>query len=157
MGKINWVRILSGGVLAAIVIAVFGALVAPMFPETWTAAMTALGSEFTDPTETWPLGSIAAGSAVQLAVGIIIVWTYAAIRPRFGPGPMTAALAGFVVWLIVGMQILSLVVLRSISFGEFLVLHGPYLIGLTLAGMAGGWLYRDSGAESASAKAAPAA
>ena len=28
----------------------------------------------------------------------LIVWTYAAIRPRFGPGPRTAIRAGVVLW-----------------------------------------------------------
>ena len=32
--------------------------------------------------------------------GVIAVWVYAAIRPRFGPGPRTALRAGLVVWLV---------------------------------------------------------
>jgi len=35
-----------------------------------------------------------------LVAGIIITWTYAAMRPRFGPGPKTALLAGLVIWLV---------------------------------------------------------
>ena len=31
-------------------------------------------------------------------LGFIAVWLYAAIRPRFGPGPKTAIIAGLVVW-----------------------------------------------------------
>jgi len=145
MGKINLQRVIAGGLVSALVIAVFGTVVTPFFPETWTTAMAALGSEFSDPTATWPLPAILAGLAVQLGTGIVIVWTYAAIRPRFGPGPRTAALAGLLVWLIIGIQILSLVVLRSISFQTFLVLHGPYVVALVLASLAGAWLYREGG------------
>jgi hypothetical protein len=29
-----------------------------------------------------------------------IMWLYAAIRPRYGPGPKTAAVAGFALWFI---------------------------------------------------------
>ncbi len=34
-------------------------------------------------------------------VAIAAIWLYAAIRPRYGPGPATALRAGFVVWLFV--------------------------------------------------------
>ena len=37
---------------------------------------------------------------VYVLVGIATVWLYAAIRPRYGPGPRTAAIAGFVIWLV---------------------------------------------------------
>lgn len=32
-------------------------------------------------------------------LGILTVWAYAAIRPRFGPGPRTALTAAFAIWL----------------------------------------------------------
>ena len=150
MGKINWVRVVSGGVIAAVVIALFGAIVAPRLPETWTTAMTAINSDFPDPTETWPATAILAGSAIQLGIGIVIVWMYAAIRPRYGQGPRTAAIAGFVVWLIVGMQILSLVVLGTFSLRSFVVLHGPYVLGLVLAALAGASVYKEDAAEARS-------
>ena len=33
-------------------------------------------------------------------LGIVAVWLYAALRPRFGAGPRTALIAGIVVWLL---------------------------------------------------------
>src|SRR3954470_9821754 len=48
-----------------------------------------------------------AGVAIQaivmvnpIVLGIFTMWLYAGIRPRFGPGPRTAALAGFAVWIL---------------------------------------------------------
>lgn len=32
--------------------------------------------------------------------GIVLIWIYAAIRPRFGPGPKTAVIAGLTMWAI---------------------------------------------------------
>jgi hypothetical protein len=32
-------------------------------------------------------------------IGFLLVWLYAAIRPRFGPGPKTAIIAGLAVWV----------------------------------------------------------
>ena len=34
-------------------------------------------------------------------IGIMIVWIYSMIRAKFGPGPKTAALAGFIGWFFV--------------------------------------------------------
>ena len=47
-----------------------------------------------------PVGGSAIGGFVIITflVGIITVWLYAAIRPRFGPGPGTAVIAALVVW-----------------------------------------------------------
>ena len=36
---------------------------------------------------------------VDFIYGILLVWAYAAMRPRFGPGPKTAIAAGLVVYL----------------------------------------------------------
>lgn len=37
---------------------------------------------------------------MDFALGIALVWTYAAIRPRFGPGPRTAAFVALLFWLL---------------------------------------------------------
>ena len=39
--------------------------------------------------------------AMAFGLGILMVWLYAAIRPRFGPGPRTAVMAGLAIWLLV--------------------------------------------------------
>lgn len=41
---------------------------------------------------------------VDLAMGIWAIWLYAAIRPRYGPGPRTAIIAGFAWWFIKSLQ-----------------------------------------------------
>lgn len=44
-------------------------------------------------------GAIATNVVMTFLIGILIVWLYAAIRPRFGPGMKTATYAALVVWL----------------------------------------------------------
>jgi len=34
-----------------------------------------------------------------IAFGLLMVWPYAAIRPRFGAGPMTAVVGGLFFWI----------------------------------------------------------
>ena len=43
-------------------------------------------------------GAIAYFVFMCFALGILIVWTYAAVRPRLGPGPKTAICVGALAW-----------------------------------------------------------
>src|SRR5437867_4450129 len=43
-------------------------------------------------------GAIGGFVILTFALGLVTVWLYAAIRPRFGPGPRTATLAALAVW-----------------------------------------------------------
>jgi hypothetical protein len=37
---------------------------------------------------------------MSLIVGILAIWLYSAIRPRYGAGPKTAAIAGIAFWIL---------------------------------------------------------
>ncbi len=39
---------------------------------------------------------------MDFVLGIALVWTYAAIRPRFGPGPKTAVYVAILFWVLAG-------------------------------------------------------
>ena len=43
-------------------------------------------------------GAIAYFVVMCFLLGIAIVWTYAAVRPRLGPGPKTAVIIGVLAW-----------------------------------------------------------
>jgi hypothetical protein len=69
--------------------------------------------------------AIATNVIMQFVIGILLVWIYAAIRPRFGPGMKTAAYAALVVWvcgfafhidwLLVGLTTTSTYALASVA------------------------------------------
>lgn len=92
MGKINMNRVILGGVVAGIVGNVLGYLAdGVMFAPQWAAGMKALGRpEFN-------VNQLIGFNIIGLAYGILAVWLYAAIRPRYGAGPKTAAYAGVAV------------------------------------------------------------
>jgi hypothetical protein len=93
MSRINYARVLIGGLVAGLVVNV-GETVLNRFvvAEQSQAAMERLGL------------APQTGAAMALylfmgfAMGILIVWLYAAIRPRFGPGPGAATMAGIAGW-----------------------------------------------------------
>src|SRR5438105_3767070 len=95
MTSINWTRVLLGGLVAGVIIDVSEGLLNGVFlAADWANAMKALNKPEISGS------SIAAFNVMGLAIGIFTVWLYAAMRPRFGPGPKTALGAGLATWVI---------------------------------------------------------
>jgi hypothetical protein len=99
MGKINWARVVLGGIVAGVVASVL------------TGALWLLGSARWVPVVQPHVAVIGPGQSIPstgflvisgvagIVLSIIMTWLYAAIRPRYGPGPKTAAIAGFALYL----------------------------------------------------------
>lgn len=149
MTSINWGRVIVGGLVAGAVLNVFDFLVNGVWlADAWNEAMAALGKEAISG------GMIAVFVVWDFLFGIFLVWLYAAIRPRFGPGPGTAVIAGLAMWLI-------FYLLRSVAEAPmdlypvrlYAIVTAVGLVQLPLAAMAGAWLYREE--ERQAAEAAP--
>lgn len=81
---------------------------------------------------------------IRFALGIAAVFLYAAIRPRFGPGAKTAAIAGLLVWFI-GYFLTGIL---FIELGVFELLQGVWILSWGLAEavlctIAGAWMYKE--------------
>jgi len=80
----------------------------------------------------------------DLLLGFLIVWTYVAIRPRFGAGISTAIIAGFAVWS-------AATLVQATYAGWFLSWDllfktcGLSLVGMLIAALCGGFLYSERG------------
>ena len=140
MGKINWGRVILGGLLAGVVVSLFEGVAGWAFEQEYQAAITALGKTM-EMTPTLMIYFLAFG----FIYGIFAVWFYAAVRPRFGPGPKTAACAGFAVWLI-GYLFPSVgwVVLGLFPAGLMLKACAVGLVETILGTVAGAWLYKEA-------------
>ena len=144
MSGINWSRVQLGGLAAGVVMNVFDALVnGMMLGPMWEAETNALNSGLMARVATT---SMVGWIVFDFCMGIALVWIYASIRPRYGPGFATALRAGFAVWAISHLAFASLAFMGLYS--STLVLYS------TLGGMAsaiagayvGGMLYREEGA-----------
>lgn len=138
MGKINWGRVFLCGLVAGVV---WGALSIPL--------MFLLGRDFMaavpigNPVSPFRLGLMAFYSATWFVVGVWTMWLYAAIRPRYGPGPKTAAIAGLGLWVI---GAAADAVWAGLGFVPPALLVAPVIAALpaiVLAAMAGAWLYKE--------------
>jgi len=145
MGKINWGRVVLGGMVAGVVLIVLATASTALF----------VGRQGLR-TAAHALRPSTSGSAVPLfflsvffVLGMLMTWWYAAIRPLFGPGPRTAAIAGLAVWVtaiwlgVVGFAF------KSVAMGEpYSLPSGPmlpilYLVIMVASTIAGAWLYKE--------------
>ena len=96
MGKINWNGVILGGILAGIIIDVGEFLLhGVVLGAEWREVMEALGRPLQE-----TVGNIFFYVLLGFGYGMLAVWLYAAIRPRYGAGPRTALYAGVGVWLL---------------------------------------------------------
>ena len=140
MDRINYARVVTGGLLAGLVINVGEFLLnEPILGDDWKTALEALGL----PPATG--GAIALFVIMCFVIGISAVWLYAAIHPRYGAGPKTAIRAGLAVWFL----------LWVLGFGITPLMHGLFptrLVVVTwiwgffevpIAAVVGAWLYSE--------------
>lgn len=137
MKKINWSRVILCGVLTGVVWSVLSAI------STWF-----VGADFNSAVPGNRIFAPGAGLAaflfgINLAGGVWAMWLYAAIRPRYGAGAKTAAVAGLSWWVVSTLAdatwgsfglvpVKALLPLSAVSLPEMIV---PVLVGA--------WLYKE--------------
>lgn len=141
MEKINWGRVVLGGLLAGVVLIVLATASTALFigPQQLRIAVQALRPSTS--------GSVAPLFFVLafLFLGMLMTWWYAAIRPRFGPGPKTAAIAGLAVWVTAVGFFLKSVAMYETGLN---LPSGPmwpmlYLVMIVASTVAGAWVYKE--------------
>jgi len=143
MGKINAGRVLLGGLLAGIVINVFEFVFSGVvFKDDIAAAMAALNR-----TMDMSGGAMAIYICWGFLIGILAVWFYAAVRPRFGAGARTAVKTGIAMWLLVNVQTTISIAPMGL-FPRRLMTVGVVvsLVEIVLATLLGAWLYKEEAA-----------
>lgn len=149
MTHINWVRVLLGGLVWCVSYNL-------LTGATWYVFLRSVGLVSFHPV----LGNPETPFNVYfllltLAMGIFAAWFYAAIRPRYGAGPVTAAYAGVALWLVWNLFPLTPDAMRSLPTGPLVLELVSKLAVIVLSTLSAGWLYREAGP--AGAPAAPVA
>lgn len=140
MGAINTGRVILGGLVAGLVMNIGQTVLnLAVLGKQSEEAMKRLNVE--------PPGGGTIGLYVGLTflVGIALVWGYAAIRPRFGPGPKTAVIAGVFVWLLSRLLPSIIYMVSGMLPGSLVMTAAAWgFVEVLLAALAGGWLYREA-------------
>ena len=139
MGRISLVRVVLGGLVAGVVINVFEFVLNGYF----------LANDWRDLMESLHLPQLGVNELISFIVlgfvtGLAAVWTYAAIRPRFGAGPKTAIYAALVTW--VTAYLLSSVYGEAVGTETQAIAHTVMIVGMieiVVATLAGAFFYKE--------------
>lgn len=141
MTRINYGRVILAGLIAGVVLNVGDFIINGVL---LTADMDLLRQRLNlDPAVIAGAPAMTTWAIVDLLLGILIVWNYAAIRPRLGPGPSTAMAAGFVPFaavtlIIIGFTQMGIFVMTSTVKNSLL-----WLVNIMAASLVGGMLYKE--------------
>ena len=139
MGRINIARVILGGLVAGLVINISETILNLMVVA--QAMENALRARNLDPLG---MGPIMGFVGFTFLMGIATIWLYAAIRPRFGAGATTAAIAALAVWFFgyvspaLGMAMMGLFSMKLMAVTTVWGL--PEIV---IASVAGAWLYKE--------------
>ena len=139
MGKINFARVVLGGLLAGLIINV-GEYVLNTFilAEQSSAIMERLGlAQIGTDQILWFV-------ILTFVVGIVLVWVYAGFRPRFGAGVKTAIIAAVTIWIVGLISAITDVIIGIVPANVLLIAGIWSLVEVVIATIAGAWVYKES-------------
>ncbi len=139
---INTQKWVVGGVVTGIVMNVIDFLVNKfVFGARYVAELNAFKAGLGD--------TAMAGNAVwvyvvfDLIIGLALIWTYAAMRPRFGPGFKTLAYAAILFWVLFSIAYYGYMQMGMMSSGLWWQFGLVGLINLLISGAIGARLYSE--------------
>ena len=141
MGKINIGRLILGGIVAGIVADLLDYLVDYLWlGQKWAIEMSLLGHD------TFSSAMWIEFDLLGIAGGLVAIWIYAAIRPRFGPGVKTAIYAGVAAWIIGTLLPNTSFMYVAHLFTRHLTLYTTLggLVEVVVGTIVGAWLYKES-------------
>jgi hypothetical protein len=139
---INTSKVVSAGLAAGVVASIlgyvlFGMMLGPrMEAESLAVAPAIAGRSMTG-------AAIAGQVIISFIIGVLLVWLYAAIRPRFGPGPRTAVYAALVVWLCGFIFHVDWLIVGMMTTGTYLMASAAALVQLLASAYVGAMLYKE--------------
>ena len=140
MSRVNGGKLVAGGILAGVVMNICDYVSNNFILATdWEHIARIRNVDMADMSSTPALVTYV---VVDLLLGLLVVWTYAAIRPRLGQGPGTAIVAGFMVFFAQALLMASFAV--SFLTWDVFIRGGVLMLVSALAGaLAGGWVYAE--------------
>ena len=141
MARINMGKVVVAGLLAGLVLNVGDFLInGVLMAADFQATATRLGL---DPAVMDSGSTIATWVIVDFVMGIVLVWNYAAVRPRFGPGPATAIVGAVAPFLAITLIMFGLTGMGFFTMAIFVKSTLFSAINFAIGAVAGAWLYSE--------------
>lgn len=141
MARINWVRLIAGGLVAAIIMFFTdGFIHERLVRADWRAVYAGLGAAEPAPHAM----SMAYFALFELGRGLISMLFYATMRTHFGAGPKTAVLAGIASWIAFSLTgPAQFIPLGFFSTALWMKVGAMHLVTSILATIVGAAMYKD--------------
>ena len=148
--KINWTRVILGGLFAGLIVNIFELLVDGLLLRSeWDAGLKALNKT------PGGIGPAAIFWLWGFLIGIFALWLYANLRPRFGPGIRTAVIAGVAVWIPAGLlAMMAPIAMHLFRYRLMAIDIVLTLVEIVAGTVAGAWLYKEAEAPAGASTAA---
>jgi hypothetical protein len=139
---INSGKVVAGGLAAGVVMNVIDfATQNLLFKDPTTAALNALNPALA--AGAGATSTIVGFVLLDFVIGLLLIWTYAAIRPRFGPGPWTAVKAALLFWLFGGTTWAMVSLMGIFTWGFFAMNGCAFLVNLLVGAYVGARIYQE--------------
>ena len=141
MGRINTGKVILGGLAAGVVANALDYLIqGVIMAEESGANAQRLGLNMQQLNST---SMMVTWIVIDFIYGLIIAFTYAAIRPRFGPGPKAGAIAGIIPWAAICVVFFGLASSGLFTMNSY-VKQSALTLGVAIAaGLTAGKLYSE--------------
>ena len=138
----NTGKVVVGGLVAGVVFNIGDFVINTMLLTADNAAfLTRLGI---DPAAMESFAGIAPWIVIDFLFGLLVVWTYAAIRPRLGPGVSTAIIAGLIPYLGATLVLAGFTSMGVFPVAMFIKGSIASLINTSIGAVAGAWVYTEA-------------
>jgi len=81
---------------------------------------------------------------IDFLYGLLVVFTYAGFRPRFGPGPRTAIIAGVTIYAAITAILVGFLSVGMFMQGPFMKQAAIALVITIIASVVGGAIYKET-------------
>lgn len=138
----NTGKVIVGGLVAGLVFNIGDFIINTMILAAENAALlTRLGL---DPAAMESFAGIAPWIVIDFLFGLLVVWTYALVRPRLGPGVGTAVIAGLIPYLGATLVLAGFTSMGVFPMSLFITGSIAALVNTAIGSVAGAWVYTES-------------
>lgn len=143
---INTQKVVVGGLAAGVVgtllnFPIFMYMLGPRMNAEMDAVAPGISTKMNSGT-----ANLVIGIGGGFVIAWLLTWLYAAMRPRLGPGPKTAAWAGFVVWLCGFVFYSGYYTSGMMTGATYMMASAAALVVNIIVANVGAYLYKEEGA-----------
>ena len=141
MSGINTGRVVAGGLVAGVVLNIIDFVANLVLASDFAANTARLNL---DPATAQAPAAMVTWIVIDLLLGLVLVFTYAAMRPRFGAGSKTAIVAGGTIWFAISLIVFGFSTIGMIDMPLYWKATFISLLNVLIAANLGASIYKEA-------------